>query len=178
MTSRYDDATIKLISANANRKNEFTSIGCENFMKPIKTMADIDFCTIGNQQTNNVLLWGDSHVWQLYPLLKSMYDKGDFAEHGLVFAISLGCLPALHMNRAAEGYHCDAFSHFALLRAQSPDSSTVYIGFSGDNFRDNGMICTILGGKCVDNITVMQQFAASSRNCPITSYLSGLWASG
>ena len=75
------------------------------------------------------MFWGDSHVEQLIPAVKSIYAKGGLNGQGVRFAIANGCLPSEHLNSIG-GYHCDSFTKFAMTRAEERDIDTVFIGFN------------------------------------------------
>jgi hypothetical protein len=125
---RFNDSTRRLMSENIERNSDYQEV-CPNWKKEINSMADINFCNIGAQSSKKIMFWGDSHVQQLYPLVQEIYDGGGLRDHGVVFAIAAGCSPTEHMNRPTRGFHCDSFSHFAMIRAEEEDVDTVFIGF-------------------------------------------------
>jgi hypothetical protein len=95
------------------------------------------------------MFWGDSHVEQLYPLIKQLYNNGDLQNRGAILAIGSGCLPDEHLNNVEAGYHCDSFSKFTLLRAQKEDIDTVFIGFSTWTTLREHVTCVSVEGRCV-----------------------------
>ena len=95
-------------------------------------------------------LRADSHVQQLYPLIKGIYDHGALGDRGAVFAVAVGCPPTEHMNYP--GRHCDSFTQLAMMRAEEVDVDTVFIGFARWWF-DRVMLCPSVEGRCVGNIS-------------------------
>lgn len=53
-------------------------------------------------------------------------------------------------NQTVDGYHCDSFARFAMLRAQEEDIDSVFLVFSTwwDNRKDN-LFCLTVNQKCV-----------------------------
>jgi len=96
---------------------------------------------------------GDSHIQQLYPLITKLYNDDELENRGVVFAVENACLPAEHLNTIGKGYHCDAFTHFALTRAEAPDIDTVFIGFN-TWFAIHRAVCPSVDGTCVGNVSV------------------------
>jgi peptidoglycan/LPS O-acetylase OafA/YrhL len=147
---RYNSLTRRLVLANTDRKNDYQEV-CANFRKEIKSITDITFCNIGLQSSKNIMFWGDSHVQQLYPLIQRIHDDGGLQDHGVLFVVSAGCPPTEHMNRIdLNGFHCDSFTHFAMMRAEEEDIDTVYIGFAAPG---NGVLCPSVEGRCVGKIS-------------------------
>ena len=129
-------------------------------------MSDISFCTLGIGQKSNILFWGDSHVQQLYPLIKDLHESESLGDHGVIFAIANGCPPAEGLNNTRLGYHCDTFAHFAFLRAKQEDVDTVFIGFSPWWFLLKDSVCLSLNGRCTRNISTeeaLSQFVLELR---------------
>jgi peptidoglycan/LPS O-acetylase OafA/YrhL len=149
---RYNSATRQLILENTERKEDFQE-SCGNWKTEIRSMADIHFCSLGRNTARKIMFWGDSHVEQLYPLIKQLHDSGKFGDLGVLIAISYGCAPAEHLNPIKKGYHCDSFFHFAKLRAEEADVDTVFIAFNtwwaGYEF-----LCPSVDGQCVGTISV------------------------
>lgn len=98
------------------------------------------------------MFWGDSHVEQLYPVVRTIYNEGDFRGEGALFAIGNGCLPAEHLNLIG-GYHCDSFAHFAMMRAEEEDIDTVFIGFNTWWSGHDGVFCASLDGECTQTLS-------------------------
>jgi hypothetical protein len=92
-------------------------------------------------------------VQQLYPLIKQLRDSGKFGDLGVLMAIANGCAPAEHLNPIEKGYHCDAFSHFAKIRAEEADIDTVFVGFN-TWWAVNKFLCPSVDGQCVGTISV------------------------
>ena len=126
---RFNDSTRQLISKNVERKSDFLFV-CSNWKTDIKSVADLTFCNIGAKSSKTIMFWGDSHVQQLYPLIQRIYDSGGLRDHGALFTVAPGCPPTEHMNRPEPGFHCDSFSHFAMMRSEEQDIDTVFIGFA------------------------------------------------
>jgi peptidoglycan/LPS O-acetylase OafA/YrhL len=150
---RYSNATRQLIASNVERKSDYQEV-CSNWKTEIKSIADIKFCNLGAEAPRKIMFWGDSHVQQLYPLIRRIYDAGELQGHGVVFAIAAGCSPIEHMNRPDGGYHCDSFSRFAMLRAQEKDIDTVFIGFAAPPV---WALCPSVDGTCVANISAEER---------------------
>jgi SGNH domain (fused to AT3 domains)/Acyltransferase family len=144
---RFDDSTRQLISTNVERKSDYQFV-CSNWKTDIKSIADLSLCNVGGESAKKIMFWGDSHVQQLYPLIREIYDSGGLREHGVVFTIAPGCPPTEHMNRSEPGYHCDSFGHFAMLRSEEQDIDTVFIGFSPPH-----TLCPSVDSKCVGKIS-------------------------
>jgi peptidoglycan/LPS O-acetylase OafA/YrhL len=150
---RYDERTRELVLRNTDRKDDYQMV-CPNWKTEIKSIADIDFCKIGSDSSKKIMFWGDSHVQQLYPLIKREYDDGELRNHGVVMAIANGCPPVEHMNCVAKGFHCDSFAPSAMKRAEEEDVDTVFIGFSAGWAFRNDIICPSANGKCVEKVSL------------------------
>jgi hypothetical protein len=149
---RYDDATRQLVLENVSRENDFQEV-CGNWKTEVHSIADIDFCNLGTDRPKKLMFLGDSHIQQLYPLIKKLYDDDELENRGVVFAVENACLPAEHLNTIGKGYHCDAFTHFALTRAEAPDIDTVFIGFN-TWFAIHRAVCPSVDGTCVGKVSV------------------------
>ena len=148
---RFDKGTLQLIAMNTDRKKDYENVPA-NWRTEIHTMADIKFSYIGDPSAKKIMFLGDSHVQQLFPLIRGIYDRGALGGHGAVFALAAGCPPAEHLNRIEPGFHCDIFTHFALQRALEDDIDTVFIGFNTPlGFWD---LCPSVDGNCVGKISV------------------------
>ena len=146
---RFSESTRQLITENTERKGDYQEV-CTNWKKPINSMADMTFCTVGEQSSKKILFWGDSHVQQLYPLVQKIYDEGGLPDRGAIFAIAAGCSLTEHMNRATPGFHCDSFAHYAMLRAEEDDIDTIYIGFAAPRMVD---LCPAVDGRCIGKMS-------------------------
>jgi peptidoglycan/LPS O-acetylase OafA/YrhL len=149
---RYNSATRQLVEENTERKEDFQEV-CGNWRTEVRTVADIHFCTLGPAAAKKIMFWGDSHVQQLYPLIKQLHDSGKFGDLGVLMAIANGCAPAEHLNPIEKGYHCDAFSHFAKIRAEEADIDTVFVGFN-TWWAVNKFLCPSVDGQCVGTTSV------------------------
>ena len=158
---RYDDATRQLVVENVARKSDFQEV-CSNWRTEVHSVADINFCELGSDSPKKIMFLGDSHVQQLYPLIKKLYDDGDLKDHGVVVAVENACLPAEHLNSIDQRLHCDAFTHFALMRAEAPDIDTVFIAFN-TWFSVHRDVCPSIDGKCVGTISVEEARASFLR---------------
>ena len=145
---RYDPRTRQLIASNLERINDGDG-SCTNWRTEIRSLSDVRFCGLGDELPHKIMFWGDSHVGQLYPAIKSLYNNGDLRNHGAMLAIGGGCLPDENLNPVSDGYHCDAFSKFAMLRAQKDDIDTVLIGFSTWGPFGDHANCLTSDGRCV-----------------------------
>ena len=151
LPGRYDRATQQLVAKNVKSKNDYYGDACSNWKRPIHSITDINFCSLGPASAKKVMYLGDSQVQQLYPLLQKMYDAGELRDKGVVFAVNQGCPVAERINRV--GFFCDSFTHFALERAREQDIDTVYIGFIvWPRLRGVGF-CESANGKCIQTIS-------------------------
>jgi peptidoglycan/LPS O-acetylase OafA/YrhL len=149
---RYNSATRQLVFENTERKGDFQEV-CGNWKTEVRSMADIHFCTLGPDTSRKIMFWGDSHVQQLYPLIRQLHDSGKFGDLGVLMAIANGCAPSEHLNAIEKGYRCDSFSHFAKIRAEEADVDTVFIGFN-TWWAVNKFLCPSVDGQCVGTISV------------------------
>jgi hypothetical protein len=115
-------------------------------------MSDINFCNFGAPSDKKIMFWGDSHIQQLYPLIKKWYDRDDLRPRGAVLAVANACLPSEHLNTIGKGFHCDSFAHFAMIRAEEADVDTVFIGFN-TWWSVHEDVCPSVNGKCVARIS-------------------------
>jgi peptidoglycan/LPS O-acetylase OafA/YrhL len=153
---RYDELTRQLILENTERKDDFLE-ECSNFRKEFHSISDITFCKLepkhlGPNSAKAIMFWGDSHVQQLYPLIKKMHDDGELQGHGVVLAIANGCPPTEHLNSIEKGYHCDSFATLAMTRAEQEDVDTVFIAFN-TWWSSHEFICTSVEGRCVGRLS-------------------------
>ena len=147
LPQRFSPEARALIAANERRETEHPAPACENYRKDVRSMADILFCPIGDEP-QHIMFWGDSHVHQLEPLVRSLYDGGQLGGRSALFAISAACPVALNLDRAADGFHCAAFTRLALQRALQKDVETVFFGFAAwFDLNDIGA-CEIVRGTC------------------------------
>ncbi len=147
---RYDGPTRQLIAKNLARKEDFEEV-CGNWNREVNSIADITGCKIGPDSPRKIMFWGDSHVQQLYPLIKKLHANGELHERGIVLAIANGCPPAEHMNTIGKGYHCDSFARFAMQRVEQ-DIDTVFMAFN-TWWSVHGVICSSVDGRCVEKLT-------------------------
>lgn len=152
LPSRYDSQTRQIVLTNQMRLKEFVGT-CENWKSEVRYMSDIQFCEVGPNSDHKVLFWGDSHVEQLYPLIQNVFSGG-LEHHSAITAFSPACLPDQRLNNRSEGYHCDSFAKYVLLRAQRQDIETVFVGFSTWwwNWKD-APFCLATEGKCTEALS-------------------------
>jgi hypothetical protein len=144
---RYDEPTRQLIAANLQRTDDF-DWSCANWDIRIRSLNDINFCTVGQQYPHKILFFGDSLVQQLYPVIKQLSLRNELQNHGAVTAFDPGCLPDEHMNVAAKGFHCDTFARYALMRARQDDIDVVFVGFSDWWSHVDDKFCLSRNEKC------------------------------
>jgi peptidoglycan/LPS O-acetylase OafA/YrhL len=149
---RYPGMTRQLVLSNSDRKDDYQEV-CGNWKNEVLSLSDITFCTIGSNPTRKIMFWGDSHVQQLYPLIKKLHDSGELQDHGVLLAIANGCPPTEHMNTMDKGYHCDSFAKFAMMRAEEKDVDTVFMGFN-TWWSVHEDICPSVDGRCVEAISM------------------------
>ena len=156
LPARYNDGTRRLVAENAERKDDFLET-CGNWRKEIRNMSDINFCRMEPASTRPsakvIMFWGDSHVQQLYPLIRKLHGDGELQGRGALLAISNGCPPTEHLNRIQKGFHCDSFAKFALMRAEQEDVDTVFIGFN-TWFAAHEDICPSVDGRCTGMLSL------------------------
>lgn len=150
---RFNEATRQFIARNIERKEDYQEV-CTNWKTEIKSMSDISYCNVGESTSKKIMFWGDSQVQQLYPLLQKINADGRLGNHAAIFVMAVGCSPLEHMNRPEPGFHCDSFSHFAMMRAQQEDVDTVFIGFAEPG---TWALCPSIDGKCVGSISNDEQ---------------------
>lgn len=148
---RYDEPTRQLIASNLEREDDFLEV-CGNWRTNVRSLSDIRFCNLDSDSPKKIMFWGDSHVQQLYPLIQKLYGQGQLRDHGVVMAIANGCAPAEHLNDMGGMDHCDAFAHFAFMRADESDIDTVFIGFN-TWWTVHEFVCPSIDGKCTRHIS-------------------------
>jgi peptidoglycan/LPS O-acetylase OafA/YrhL len=148
---RFGRATRELLRANTERRQDFEQ-NCGNWKTEVHSVNDIRFCDLGPASAKEIMFWGDSHVQQLYPVMKDLIDNGDLKGRGATFAVADGCPPTEHMNAVRKGYHCDSFAHFALVRARDPDIESVFIAFS-TWWQTYDFLCPSVDGRCTSRIS-------------------------
>jgi peptidoglycan/LPS O-acetylase OafA/YrhL len=150
LPGRYDDVTRRLVSQNTDRKDDFQEV-CANWRKDFNSLADINFCNLGSDSSRKIMFWGDSHVQQLYPVVKKIWESGGLGPRGAVFAVANGCPPTEHLN--VSGLHCDAFARFAMIRAERDDIDSVFMAFN-TWWSVHDLVCPSVEGRCVGTISL------------------------
>jgi hypothetical protein len=150
---RFSESTKQLIYQNEARKDDYQDV-CGNWKSAVREFSEVNSCTTDLNSPHKILFWGDSHVQQLFPVVKKLHDAGELNGHGFVFAVSAGCVPAEHLNRTDKGFHCDTFSTVAMARAREQDIDTVYMGSHSGWAFEEGSICPSVDGRCVGSISV------------------------
>ena len=153
LPKRFSEPKRSRMAANYAMKSEFFSgDACKNWHTDPLRYEDANFCQVGPAERKKILLWGDSHVLQLYPLLKKLQETDQLPGKSLVLATSSGCPPTVHYNVTLPGSHCDHFSRFALQRAAMNDVDTVFIEFSPWWAMNQGSICVIRDDRCAERL--------------------------
>lgn len=152
LPKRYSERTRNLIVENESRRNDY-DVSCSNWKTQVRRESDIKFCRLGSDSSRKIMFWGDSHVEQMLPTVKKLYRDGNLHHDGVLFAIANGCLPAQDLNSTGSGYHCDAFSKFALARAEKVDIAAVFIGFDTWWGTHDDSICLSVDGLCTETLT-------------------------
>jgi len=148
LLNRYGPPTRNLVVTNMTKMSEFDE-SCGNFKTQIRSSSDVMFCTLGAVAPHKIMFWGDSHVQQMDPVIRRLYAENGLSDHGVVLAISNGCLPDPGLNNTGDGFYCDTFSRFSLARADQQDIDTVFLGFSTWwSFGYNKYFCRSSEGKC------------------------------
>lgn len=159
LPERYDRQTRELVITNQERISDYDA-SCGNWKTRVRKIGDIKFCNLGEQLPHKVMFWGDSHVEQLLPVIKDLYNAGELRNRGVVLAIGAGCFPDEHINNLSDGFHCDTFARFAGMRAQWQDIDLVFLGFSTWLTRWDNTTCVSVNEKCV---TLLSRDAQSRR---------------
>jgi hypothetical protein len=147
LRGRFDLHTRHLLAENEpHLRDGAIPAACTNFKTPIAHLSDVVFCGI-EQSSSNVLIWGDSHAEQLYPVLKQLQPQ--LLGRGVVFATAEGCQPSEHLNQATPGYSCDRFNRFTIQRAMQDDVDTVLIQFAVYWYWSSRLLCTSADGHCI-----------------------------
>jgi peptidoglycan/LPS O-acetylase OafA/YrhL len=148
---RYDPQTRQLVADNVSRRDDYDD-NCANWRTDVHGIEDIKFCGLGSNSSKRIMFWGDSHVEQLYPAVKRIISAGDLKSEGALFALANGCLPAEHLNSVG-GFHCDAFAHYAMMRAEASDIDTVFIGFNTWWSGHEDLVCASADGRCIQTLS-------------------------
>ena len=147
LPQRYNASTRQLVVENAARRHDFMEV-CSNFQTNPHSWADINYCTLGPDSKKKILFGGDSHVQQLYPIVKHLYDTGELQGRGAIVAVGNSCLPDEHMNGIGVNLHCDSFSSVMMTRAGMDDIDTVFIAFNTWwTYHDNAVGPTVNGKR-------------------------------
>lgn len=149
---RYEEATSRLVAANVLRTEDYEEV-CGNWKTAVRSIRDIKICQLGPDLVQKVLFWGDSHVQQLFPVIKSLHDRGLLHDPGVLTAIENGCPPAEHLNSREGGYHCDSFAQLAMTRAMAADVDTVFIGFN-TWWSVHQDLCPSMNGVCTGELSL------------------------
>lgn len=129
LPERFRVPTRNLLWANSALHQDLSPLlECDNGSGPRTDDAPPRSCRFG-QAPHNVLLVGDSHAAQLLTLFRTMQAKDDFAERGVITAVTSGCPPDIHLNSVFPGSHCDRTSADAWHRTAEPDIDIVFIQF-------------------------------------------------
>lgn len=148
LPGRYDRHTVELFADNTARNGDYLD-PCGNWEVDIHTISDIKFCEFGSGRPRKIMFWGDSHVGQLYPMIRQMYQEGKFKNEGVLMAIADGCSPAQDLNTTGV-HHCDSFSRLAMMRAMENDIETVFIGFNTNWSYHSQVRCKVVNGGCAE----------------------------
>jgi peptidoglycan/LPS O-acetylase OafA/YrhL len=152
--TRFSAHKTAQMAENYARKSEFPEVGkCNNYKTNMQRYEDVVFCELGQPARKNILFLGDSHLIQLYPLLKDMQQQDQFHGRSAVLASGGGCPPSEGVNNAFPGYDCDSFTRFALQRASMDDIDTVFVVFSPWWALSDGNSCIMRDGHCVQSLT-------------------------
>lgn len=147
LPQRYGPQTRQLIADNLARTVDYYG-SCSNWKTEVHSLRDIKTCEFTGRVNRKIMFWGDSHAEQLYPAVQALYNSDLLQKHGFLFMIGSGCLPDDKLNNGDPGYHCDAFSKFAMIRAQQNDIDTVVLGFSTWLLIRERRACEAVNGKC------------------------------
>ena len=60
---------------NTQRKNDYEQVPT-NWRTVVRNITDSKFSNIGKPSSKKIMFLGDSHVRQLYPLIRDIYDSG------------------------------------------------------------------------------------------------------
>jgi hypothetical protein len=152
LPQRYDQRTRQLVLTNQERVLDYDS-SCGNWRKVIRGIGDITFCNLGDPAQHKIMLWGDSHVEQMFPAIKHLFNSGALENRGVVLASARGCFPDEHINTLGDGYHCEGLSRYSALRAEGPDVDLVVLGFSTWLTLWDNTTCLSVNEKCVSPLS-------------------------
>jgi peptidoglycan/LPS O-acetylase OafA/YrhL len=160
--ARYGAAKSALLDRNYAEKSQVVRIDeCSNYRTELKHYEDARFCEVG-PAARNILVWGDSHAAQVYPLLNDLRSEGRLDGHGLVYAIAAACPTAQTINLySLTGFHCNTFARYTMMRAAKDDVDTVFIIFSPWWTLQPGDTCLVANGVCAKTLNgpeAWQQF--------------------
>jgi peptidoglycan/LPS O-acetylase OafA/YrhL len=153
LPGRFDQRTQKLIEANEARTKDFPVLGvCSNYQTDPKQLSDVFFCQYGSAP-RNILFWGDSHVQQLAPLIEEMPREPSMHGEGTITAVASACIAAEHLNSMRPGFHCDAFTRFAMQRALMPDVEAVFLEMYPWWLWTDNVLCISQDGRCLRSLS-------------------------
>ena len=138
---RFDASTRAIVAANLAREVDRPAAGCENWKAHPQGWSDVESCPDIRGEPKTILFWGDSHVWSLKPLVRTLLDENALGRRGALYAIAAACPPSEHMNNALPGYACGRFARLAMERAVKPDVDTVFIAFAPWWDASDGRLC-------------------------------------
>lgn len=142
---RFDRKTLDTVAANAARHSDHLADVCGNWHHDMPSRTDFDICGFGNEH-RKLLVWGDSMAEELQPLLRRLHDERRLADHGVLFALSLGCPPALGLERP--GSSCARTNAWSLERAEAADVDAVLVVFAPWWERYERRLCRLENGTC------------------------------
>ncbi len=160
--ARFGAGKSALLDRNYEEKSEVVKIAdCANYRTELKHYEDARFCEVGHA-SKNILVWGDSHAEQLYPLLNDLRSEGQLQGHGIVYAIAAACPPAQTINlERLTNFHCNKFARYTMMRAAKDDVDTVFLVFSPWWILVPGETCLLANGTCARTLSgteAWQQF--------------------
>ncbi len=148
LPQRYDQRTRQLVLTNQERLLDYNG-SCGNWRKVVRSIGDITFCNLGDPSQRKIMFWGDSHVEQMFPAIRHLFNSGGLENRGVVLAAARGCFPDEHINSVGDGFHCEGLSRYSALRAQGQDVDLVVIGFSTWLTRWDNTTCLSINERCV-----------------------------
>lgn len=127
LPGRADPALAVVVASNEATIDDWTfPTRCENYQVRVTADSPPIYCELGAPSSRKILIWGDSHMEQLYSALQDLERADQSPRAQVLFATSGGCLPVRGVGR--RGFNCAEFSEAVFARAVQPDIDTVIIG--------------------------------------------------
>jgi peptidoglycan/LPS O-acetylase OafA/YrhL len=129
LPNRVAPETARLVLANQAQMDDWSyPPGCGNYRRHISRDSPPLICQLGETTGQKVLIWGDSHMEQLYGVFQNLELPENHPAAEILFATKGACVPVRGIDRAIAGFDCPDFAEAVYSRAQEADITTVIIG--------------------------------------------------